>query len=57
MRNVPRILIPIIGGIAYSEMRPAYEVTGAAKYWEVIVGTSLLIFESLLHNNNYIYSY
>ena len=38
IRNVPRILIVIIGGITYSEIRSAYEVTAAAKHWEVIVG-------------------
>ena len=40
-RNVPRILIFVVGGVSYSEMRAAYEVTAAAKNWEVIVGEYL----------------
>lgn len=38
VRNVPRIFIFVVGGISYSEMRSAYEVTAAVKNWEVIVG-------------------
>ena len=39
VKNVPRLIIFIIGGITYSEMRCAYEVTRDIKTWEVIVGT------------------
>ena len=38
VRNVPRIIIFVMGGASYSEMRSAYEVTNAVKNWEVIVG-------------------
>lgn len=41
VRNVPRIFIFVVGGISYSEMRSAYEVTAAVKNWEVIVGRSM----------------
>ena len=37
-KNVPRVIIFIIAGITYSEMRSACEVTAAAKNCEVIVG-------------------
>jgi len=52
MRNVPRILVFIIGGITYSEMRSAYEVTAEAKHWEVIVGNSFIDFEFILQITN-----
>lgn len=38
VRNVPRIIVFVMGGASYSEMRSAYEVTNAVKNWEVIVG-------------------
>ncbi len=38
VRNVPRIFVFVVGGMSYSEMRAAYEVTAAVKNWEVIVG-------------------
>lgn len=38
VKNVPRLIVFITGGITYSEMRCAYEVTKDAKNWEVIIG-------------------
>ncbi|KAL1139019.1 hypothetical protein AAG570_009080 [Ranatra chinensis] len=38
VKNVPRLLVFIIGGVSFSEIRCAYEVTNALKNWEVIVG-------------------
>ena len=38
VRNVPRLIVFIVGGLTFSEMRAAYEVTNACKNWEVIVG-------------------
>jgi len=38
VKNVPRLIVFIVGGCTFSEMRTAYEVTNAVKNWEVIVG-------------------
>ena len=37
-RTGPRLLIFIMGGMTYSEMRVVYEVTAKKQNWEVIVG-------------------
>jgi len=47
-KNVPRIIIFIVGGIMHSEMRSACEVTAAAKNWEVIIGKYTIIIH--VHN-------
>eukprot|EP00096_Caligus_rogercresseyi_P012252 TRINITY_DN506_c2_g2_i4.p1 TRINITY_DN506_c2_g2~~TRINITY_DN506_c2_g2_i4.p1 ORF type:complete len:594 (+),score=157.05 TRINITY_DN506_c2_g2_i4:252-2033(+) len=39
-KNVPRLIVFIVGGATYSEFRCAYEVTKEKKSWEVIVGGS-----------------
>jgi len=42
-KNVPRIMVYIMGGATFSEFRVGYEVTNDKKNWEVIVGGSQIL--------------
>jgi len=42
VKNVPRLIVFVVGGVCFSEIRCAYEVTQAVKNWEVICGKSSL---------------
>lgn len=44
IKNVPRVIVFVIGGVSFSEIRCAYEVTNNFKNWEVIIGKNLLYF-------------
>ncbi|XP_012264411.1 protein ROP isoform X2 [Athalia rosae] len=43
IKNVPRLIVFIVGGVCFSEIRCAYEVTNTLKNWEVITGSSHII--------------
>merc|ERR1711981_1465621 len=42
-KNVPRLIVYIMGGATYSEFRAGYEVTNDKKNWEVIIGGSQIL--------------
>ncbi|XP_003399201.1 protein ROP isoform X1 [Bombus affinis] len=43
IKNVPRLIVFVVGGVCFSEIRCGYEVTNALKNWEVIIGSSHII--------------
>ena len=42
-KNLPRMIVFIVGGASFSEVRAVYEVTNERKNWECILGGSHLI--------------
>ncbi|XP_035212249.1 protein ROP-like, partial [Stegodyphus dumicola] len=42
VKNLPRLIVFVVGGTCYSELRCAYEVTKEYKNWEVIIGENNL---------------
>ncbi|KFM72471.1 Protein ROP, partial [Stegodyphus mimosarum] len=43
VKNLPRLIVFVVGGACYSELRCAYEVTKEYKNWEVIIGSDHLL--------------
>jgi len=54
IKNVPRLIVFIVGGVCFSEIRCAYEVTNALKNWEVIIGKEYLEYIQFIYSNNLI---
>ena len=42
-KHVPRLVVFILGGVTYSELRCAYEVGKDKKNWDVIIGKTYIL--------------
>jgi len=50
-KHVPRLIVFIMGGATYSELRTGYEITDERKNWEIIIGGSQILTPELFLEN------
>lgn len=50
-KSCPRLIVFIMGGVTYSEMRTAYEVKQANNDWDIIIGKCYSLKQRIFHRD------